>query len=293
MTNDYLTMELIIYPTNRLIDYATTDSEQTGRQKMEYKNISLAFEGEIGILMINRPKSLNALNIETLKDIQMGIQEVKEHPEVKVLILTGAGEKAFVAGADITEMKGMNSLQAVQFSKLGHLTLRMIQDLDRPVIAAVNGFALGGGTEIALACDFIYASENARFGLPEVTLGIFPGFGGTQRLPRLIGKGKAKELILTGKTISAEEASQMGIVNRVFPQASLMGETKKVATQIVANGAIGVRLAKTVMDTGFNMDLEEACTLESYAFGIGFATEDQKEGMTAFVEKRKPNFKGR
>jgi len=286
-------MELIIYPTNRLIDYATTDSEQTGRQKMEYKNISLAFEGEIGILMINRPKSLNALNIETLKDIQMGIQEVKEHPEVKVLILTGAGEKAFVAGADITEMKGMNSLQAVQFSKLGHLTLRMIQDLDRPVIAAVNGFALGGGTEIALACDFIYASENARFGLPEVTLGIFPGFGGTQRLPRLIGKGKAKELILTGKTISAEEASQMGIVNRVFPQDSLMGETKKVATQIVANGAIGVRLAKMVMDTGFNMDLEEACTLESYAFGIGFATEDQKEGMTAFVEKRKPNFKGR
>jgi len=269
---------------------------------MEFKNILLTLEGEIGILMINRPKSLNALNIETLKDIQMGVQEVKEHPEVKVLILTGAGEKAFVAGAgekafvagaDIMEMKEMNSLQAVQFSKLGHLTLRMIQDLDRPVIAAVNGFALGGGTEIALACDFIYASDNARFGLPEVTLGIFPGFGGTQRLPRLIGKGKAKELILTGKMISAEEAFQMGIVNRIFPQASLMEETKKVAAQIAANGAIGVRLAKMVMDTGFNMDLEEACALESCAFGIGFATEDQKEGMAAFVEKRKPNFKGR
>ena len=260
---------------------------------MEYKNILLTFEGEIGILTINRPKSLNALNIETLKEIQMGIQEVKEHPEVKVLILTGAGEKAFVAGADITEMQGMNSLQAVQFSRLGHLTLKMIQDLDRPVIAAVNGFALGGGTEIALACDFIYASENAKFGFPEVTLGIFPGFGGTQRLPRLIGKGNAKELILTGKMISAQEAFQMGIVNRVFPLGSLMEETKKVATQIAGNGAIGVRLAKMVIDSGFNMDLEKACSLESYAFGIGFTTEDQKEGMTAFVEKRKPNFKGR
>jgi enoyl-CoA hydratase len=243
--------------------------------------------------MINRPKSLNALNIETLKEIQMGIQEVKDHSEGKVLILTGAGEKAFVAGADIVEMKGMNSLQASQFSKLGHLTLNMIQDLDRPVIAAVNGFALGGGMEVALACDFIYASENAKFGLPEVTLGVFPGFGGTQKLPRLIGKAKAKELILTGKMISAQEAYQMGIVNRVFSQASLMEETKKVAVQIAGNGAVGVRLAKMVTDAGYNMDLEKACSLESYAFGISFATEDQKEGMAAFVEKRKPNFKGK
>ncbi len=260
---------------------------------MEYKNILLSFESGIGVLTINRPKSLNALNMETLKEIQIAVQEVKDHSEAKVLILTGTGEKAFVAGADITEMKEMNSLQAVQFSKLGHLTLRMIQDLDQPVIAAVNGFALGGGSEIALACDFIYASENARFGLPEVTLGVFPGFGGTQRLPRLIGKGKAKELIFTGRMISAPEALQLGIVNRVFPQASLMEETKKVAAQIAANGAIGVRLAKRVMETGFNMNLEEACRLESYAFGVSFATEDQKEGMTAFVEKRKPNFKGR
>src|SRR4030042_2960132 len=143
---------------------------------MEYKNILLSFEGEIGILMINRPKALNALNIETLREIQVGIQEVKDHPDMKVLILTGSGEKAFVAGADIGEMKGMNSIEALNFSKLGHLTLKMIQDLERPVIAAVNGFALGGGTEIDLACDFIYASENARFGLPEVTPGIFTGF---------------------------------------------------------------------------------------------------------------------
>ena len=260
---------------------------------MEYKNILLSFEGEIGILAINRPKALNALNIETLKDIQMGIQEAKDRSEMKVLILTGSGEKAFVAGADIAEMKGMNSIEALNFSKLGHLTLKMFQDLDRPVIAAVNGYALGGGTEIAVACDFIYASENARFGLPEVTLGIFPGFGGTQRLPRLIGKGKAKELILTGKMITAQEAYQMGIVNRVFPPASLMEETKKVALQIAANGAVGLRLAKMAMDAGFNMDLTEACSLESYAFSLGFTTEDQKEGMTAFIEKRKPNFKGK
>ncbi len=260
---------------------------------MEYKNILVAFEGEIGVLTINRPKALNALNIETLQEIQMGIQEIKDHPGLKVLILTGAGEKAFVAGADIMEMKGMNCIEALNFSKMGHQALKMIQDLDCPVIAAVNGFALGGGTEMALACDFIYASENAKFGLPEVTLGVFPGFGGTQRLSRLIGKGKSKELIFTGKMISAQEAFQYGMVNKVFPQASLIEETKKVAAQIAGNGAIGVRLSKMVVNAGFNMDLAEACSLESYAFGISFASEDQKEGMGAFVEKRKPNFKGR
>jgi enoyl-CoA hydratase len=260
---------------------------------MEYKNILISFEGEIGILTINRPKALNALNIETLQEIQLGLQEAKDQPGLKVLIITGGGEKAFVAGADILQMKDMNSIEAVNFSKMGHHTLKTIQDFPCPVIAAVNGFALGGGTEIALACDFIYASENAKFGLPEVTLGIFPGFGGTQRLPRLIGKGKAKELIFTGKMITAQEAYQMGIVNKVFPQGSLMEETKKVALQIAGNGAIGVRLAKMVVDSGFNMDLTDGCNLESYAFGIGFASEDQKEGMQAFIEKRKPVFKGR
>jgi enoyl-CoA hydratase len=260
---------------------------------MEYKNILVSVEGEIGILTINRPKALNALNVETLKEIQMGLQEVENHREMKVLILTGAGEKAFVAGADISEMRGMGSFEALNFSKLGHRTLNMIQDLDRPVIAAVNGFALGGGTEIALACDFIYASENAKFGLPEVTLGIFPGFGGTQRLSRLIGKGKAKELVMTGKMISAQEAYEMGIVNRVFPQASLMEETKKVASLIAGNGPVTVRLAKMLIDTGFDMDFLKACSLESHVFSLGFATEDQKEGMTAFIEKRKANYKGR
>jgi enoyl-CoA hydratase len=260
---------------------------------MEFKNISLSAENEIGILTVNRPKALNALNMETLRDLQGALQEVKNHPEWKVLILTGAGEKAFVAGADIAEMRGMNSIEALNFSKLGHLTLKMIQDLDRPVIAAVNGYALGGGTEIALACDLIYASENAKFGLPEVTLGVFPGFGGTQRLSRLIGKGKAKELIFTGKMIGAAEALEMGLVNRVFPLTSLMEESRKLAAQIAGNGPVGVRLAKMVVDAGYNLDLTEACSLESYAFSIAFATEDQKEGMTAFIEKRKPSFKGR
>jgi len=260
---------------------------------MEWKNVLLTAENEIGILTINRPKALNALNTETLREIQAALREIENHPEWKALILTGAGEKAFVAGADIAEMRGMNSMEALNFSKLGHLTLRMIQDLDRPVIAAVNGFALGGGTEIALACDFIYASENAKFGLPETTLGVFPGFGGTQRLPRLIGKGKAKELIFTGKMVSAQEAYGMGLVNRVFPLSSLMEETKRVALQIASNGPVAVRLAKMVIDTGFNLELAEACSLESYAFSITFTTEDQKEGMSAFLEKRKPSYKGR
>jgi enoyl-CoA hydratase len=260
---------------------------------MEFKNILLSVDNEIGLLTINRPKVLNALNIETLKELQAAIQEVKGDASIKVLIITGAGEKAFVAGADIQEMKDMNSVAALTFSKLGHDTMKMIQDLDRPVIAAVNGFALGGGSEIALACDFIYASENARFGLPEVTLGVFPGFGGTQRLPRLIGKGMAKELIMTGKMVGAQEALQMGMVNRVWPQASLMEETKKVAAQIAGNGPIGVRLAKMVVNSGFDIDLAEACSMESVAFGLCFTTEDQKEGMKAFAEKRKPRFQGR
>jgi enoyl-CoA hydratase len=168
----------------------------------------------------------------------------------------------------------------------------MIEDLDRPSLQRSTGLPWEAGQNWPLACDFIYASENAVFGQPEVALGIFPGFGGTQRLPRLIGKGKAKELILTGKRISAQEAFQLGIVNRVFPQASLMEETKKVASQIAAYGAVAVRLAKMVINSGFNMDLTEACSLESYAFSLGFTTEDQKEGMAAFLEKRKPNFKG-
>jgi enoyl-CoA hydratase len=210
---------------------------------MEYKNILLSFEGAVATLTVNRPKVLNALNVETLREIQAGIEELRSRSEVKAVILTGAGDRAFVAGADIQEMKAMNALEALSFSRLGHFTMKMVQDLDRPVIAAVNGFALGGGTELALAADFIYASEQARFGLPEVTLGVFPGFGGTQRLSRLVVKARAKELVMTGRVITAREAFEMGLVNRVVAPASLMEEARATAARIAENGAIAVRLA--------------------------------------------------
>ena len=260
---------------------------------MAYENVVLETEGPLAILKVNRPKALNALNSATLEEILSAARELDAAPQIKVVIVTGGGDKAFIAGADIVEMKDMTPTQAVAFSHRGHIALSALENMQKPVIAAVNGYALGGGFEVALACDIIYAAEKARLGFPEVTLGIFPGFGGTQRLPRLIGKGKAKELIYTGKMVTAQEAFEMGIVNRVFPQASLMEETKKVAAQIGGTGPIGVRLAKMIVDSGFNMDLGEACSMESYAFSLGFSTEDQKEGMKAFLEKRKYKYQGR
>jgi enoyl-CoA hydratase len=197
-----------------------------------------------------------------------------------------------VAGADIAEMKAMNPAEALIFSRLGHDVLGVIEGLGKPVIAAVNGFALGGGLEIALACDFIYASEKAKLGVPEVTLGIFPGFGGTQRLPRLIGKGRAKELIFTGRMIDAAEAYDIGIVNKVFPPDKLMEEVFKTARAIAQNGPVAVTLAKGAVNAGYDQGREEGEALEMTAWGNAFATADQKEGMGAFLEKRKPQFKG-
>ncbi|MBW2056080.1 MAG: enoyl-CoA hydratase/isomerase family protein [Deltaproteobacteria bacterium] len=260
---------------------------------MAYQNLLLDIAEGIGTVAINRPKALNALNMETLHELQAVFGELEEDDRVGVVILTGSGDRAFVAGADIQEMKEMNCLEAFRFSRLGHETLGRIERMGKVVIAAVNGFALGGGTELALACDFAFASDKAKFGLPEVTLGVFPGFGGTQRLPRLIGKARAKELIFTGSMISAEEARDLGIVNRVFPGDSLMEETRKVAGKIGSNGPIALKLAKASIDRGYEVALEEACHMESLSFGMCFATMDQREGMASFVEKRKPRFVGR
>lgn len=255
--------------------------------------VLLEKEPPLATITVNRPKALNALNSKVLSAMEQVLESVNDDEDIRVVIITGAGEKAFVAGADIAEMSEMTPLEGTNFSRQGQLVFKSVQDLKKPVIAAVNGYALGGGSELALACDFIYASENAKFGVPEVTLGIFPGFGGTQRLPRLLGKGHAKELILTGKMISAGEAYEIGMVNKVVPQDQLMDAVKDVAMLIAKNGPIAVSIAKNLVDVGYDIPLDDGCVLESRSFGMCCATEDKKEGMKAFLEKRKPVFKGR
>jgi len=259
---------------------------------MQYNNIIFTAENKIATITFNRPKALNALNRELIKEFSDAVHRTCENEEIRVLILTGSGEKSFVAGADITELSTMNALQAKQLSETGHNVLNRLQELPIPVIAAVNGFALGGGCEIALACDFIYASDKAKFGLPEITLGLIPGYGGTQRLSRLIGKNKAKELIFTGKMISAPEAFELGIVNKVVPSDSLMEEVLKTAGMIATKGKVSIRAAKQAVNHGTNSDLATGCKIEMDAFSLCFAAEDAKEGTTAFLEKRKPEFRG-
>ncbi|ODS40711.1 MAG: crotonase [Candidatus Altiarchaeales archaeon WOR_SM1_79] len=260
---------------------------------MELKNVTVEKENNIGIVSINRPNALNALNSETLSDIRTAVKSFADDSEVGVVIITGAGDKAFVAGADIKEMKDMTPMEARNFMHFGQGVFNDVENLPKPTIAAVNGFALGGGCELALSCDMILASENAKFGLPEVTLGIHPGFGGTQRLPRLVGAAKAKELIFTGEMIDAEEAKSIGLVNKVVPQEKLMDEAKDLAKKILKNGLIAIRLVKSAINAGLNVPLEKGLAYEAETQGLAFATEDKNEGLTAFMEKRKPNFKGR
>jgi len=259
---------------------------------MTYENIICEVKDGIATITFNRPKALNALNQALLKEFSDALDGIAGNEETRVLILTGAGEKAFVAGADITELATFNSLSARYFSGVGHEIIGKLQELSIPVIAAVNGFALGGGSEIALACDFIYASESARLGLPEITLGIIPGFGGTQRLPRLIGRNKAKEMIFTGKMITAAEAKEVGMVNRVFPPEALMEEALKTAKTMASMGKVALRTAKMAVNRGLDADLATGCAMEIDAFALCFASEDAGEGTTAFVEKRRANFKG-
>jgi enoyl-CoA hydratase len=259
---------------------------------MPYENVILEIQGNIGIVKFNRPKALNALNSATLDDLLAAAKELECNDDIKVVIVTGEGNKAFVAGADIAEMQPMNPVQGLSFSQKGHLAISTLEKLNKPVIAAVNGYALGGGFEVALACDIIYASEKARVGFPEVTLGILPGFGGTQRTAKLVGLAKAKELIFTGKVITAQEAYEMGLVNKVVPDDQLMGAVQELAAKMLAAGPIGIRLAKACVNKSLALDIDSGLDFEAEAFGLCFGTVDQKEGMLAFLEKRTPTYRG-
>lgn len=253
-------------------------------------NIIFEKENHIAIVTINRPKALNALNSETLKELNQTVDEIINDDDIYVVLITGSGEKAFVAGADITEMKDLNVIQGRKFSMLGNNIFRKLETMEKPVIAVLNGFTLGGGCELAMACDMRIASTKAKFGQPEVGLGITPGFGGTQRLSRLVGMGIAKELIFTGKIIDSNEAYRIGLVNKVVEPEKLMEEAKNLANIIASNAPIAIKLCKSAINRGMQMDMDTAIMYEAEVFGECYSTEDQKEGMEAFIEKRSKKF---
>lgn len=259
---------------------------------MAFENIILEKEDYLATIIINRPKALNALNAETLYELEAAVKDIKADANIKVVIVTGSGDKSFVAGADITFMLPLSPAEGRFFSDVGERVMRGFELLEKPVIAAINGFALGGGCELAMACDIRLAAEGAVFGLPEVSLGVIPGYGGTQRLPRLIGEGRAKELTFTAGVIDATEAYRIGLVNHVYPLAELMDEAKKLAKKIMKNAPLSVGYAKLAIGQGLQGDLDSGLRIESNFFGLCVATEDMKEGTQAFVEKRKPQFKG-
>lgn len=256
---------------------------------MDFKNIIVDKENGVGIVKMNRPKAMNAFNTETLQELEKAFAHLGESGDVKVIIITGEG-KAFVAGADIAEMKDMSADDANGFSKFGQGVFDDIAKTEKPVIAAVNGFALGGGCELAMACDIRIASEKAKLGQPEVNLGIIPGFAGTQRLSRLVGAAKAKELIFTGDMVDAQTAHSVGLVNQVVPAEELMDVCMEMAKKIASKGPTAVKLAKKVIDEGIQVSLNDGSTLERDRFGECFAGGEAKEGMSAFLEKRKPNW---
>jgi enoyl-CoA hydratase len=253
-------------------------------------------DGYVATVTINRPDKLNALSTKVVRDLMMAFHQLvfpSDGDRPRVVILTGAGEKAFVAGADIAEMSAMNAAEAKGFADAGHRLGALMESAPFAVISAVNGFALGGGTELALCGDFIYASEKARFGQPEVKLGVIPGFGGTQRLARRVGLGMARELVYTGRMIDAAEALRIGLANQVVAHGELMAKVREVANEIAARGPVAVAAAKRCMLRGYDQDLVNANELEAAEFAVLFGTEDQSEGMKAFLEKREPSFQGR
>jgi enoyl-CoA hydratase len=253
---------------------------------MTFKNLLIEIEDSIAILKINRPKVLNAMNPETILELEKAVHELNENPKVKVIIITGEG-KAFVSGSDISRLAGMDPIKAREYSELGHRVLDYIENMGKPVIASINGYALGSGCELAMACDIRIASAEAKLGQPETKLGLIPGHAGTQRLARLVGLGKAKELIFTGDMITAEEAKKIGLVNKIVPTEELMEESKKLAKKIASVGTTAVKLAKSTINKSF-IDVGNA--YESETFAICFSTDEAKEGMQAFLEKRKPKW---
>jgi len=261
---------------------------------MTYENILLEQpEAGIYLLTLNRPKALNALSPATVKDIDAAIGVVENDADARVLLLTGAGEKAFAAGADIVAMQHMSAIAGKDFAASTMRTFRRLELLSVPVIALVNGYALGGGCELAMSCDFILASDKAVFGQPEVNLGVSPGFGGSQRLPRLVGRAMALELLCTGRQVKADEAVQIGLANHVYPAAELLVQGMDMARLIAGKAPQAVRLSKELVQRGQDLDLDNACTLESEVFGLTFSTEDKAEGMAAFLERRPAVFKNR
>jgi enoyl-CoA hydratase/carnithine racemase len=256
-------------------------------------NVIYEKKGAIAYVTVNRPKVLNALNTPTWKDLRTAFEDARDDAAVRGVILTGAGDKAFIAGADIGELAHVSAFEAEQSSRFGQEVLDLIENLGKPVIAAVNGFALGGGCETAMACTIRLAVESAKFGQPEVTLGLVPGGGGTQRLPRLVGKGRALQIILSGEMISAQEAYRIGLVNEVVPAADLITRAEAILKKIASNAPIAVKFALEVTNKGLETSQSEGSLLEASYFGLCAATEDKKEGTTAFLEKRAPQFHGR
>ncbi len=257
------------------------------------ENLLFEKKSSIAYVTINRPKVLNALNMATMEELRRVFHAIKDDAEIRVVIFTGAGEKAFIAGADINELARHNAVEGKAYTHKGQSVLNLIENLGKPVIACINGFALGGGCEIALACTMRLASENAKLGQPEVKLGIIPGYGGTQRLPRLVGKGHAMQLVLAGEMISAQEAHRIGLVNEVVAAAELIPRAEAIAHKIIANAPLAVQYAMEAVNKGMEMTLQEGLYLEATLFGVCCATEDKTEGTKAFLEKRAANFKGK
>jgi enoyl-CoA hydratase len=260
---------------------------------MTFENLLLERDGDsVAIVTINRPKVLNALNTQTVDELRRAMLDVKRDEGVRAIILTGAGEKSFVAGADINELAVQTPTGGREHAVTGQHVFDVIENLGKPVVAAINGFALGGGCELAMACTLRIAADSARLGQPEINLGLIPGYAGTQRLPRLVGKGKAMEMMLTGMPISADEAARIGLVNRVVPAADLMSEARKLAGQLARSAPIAMRYIINAVNKGAEMAFGEACQYEATLFGLVASTEDMREGTKAFLEKRKAEFKG-